>query len=52
VTTVLISEGQKVSAHGSHTDILVASALSYLSAINKMLRLKARKKSAEPVEGI
>ena len=51
VTVVLKSKGQKVSAHGAHTDVLVASALAYLGAINKMLRLKKRK-AMGPVQGI
>ena len=43
VTVVLEQKGQKVSAQGVHTDVLVASAQAYVAAVNKMRVIKGRK---------
>jgi 2-isopropylmalate synthase len=46
----LISKERKFSGSGSDTDIVIASARAYTSAINKMLRWSMRRLSDESVE--
>ena len=36
VTVTISEDGRRVIGHGAHTDILVASALAYVNAINKL----------------
>jgi 2-isopropylmalate synthase len=36
VTVTISDAGRRVIGHGAHTDILVASALAYVNAINKL----------------
>jgi len=43
VTVILEHKGRRVSARAAHTDVLVASAEAYLSAINRMNSLKNSK---------
>jgi 2-isopropylmalate synthase len=49
VIVVLEHKGRKVSARAAHTDVLVASALAYLSAINRMVSLKNTKLPAKGI---
>jgi 2-isopropylmalate synthase len=49
VTVVLEYKGRRASARAAHTDVLVASAESYLAAINRMAALKD---TAFPPKGI
>ncbi len=47
VTVRIAEEGVKVSGRGSDTDIIVASAIAYINALNRMeyrLRLRGQKK--------
>ncbi len=47
--TVTISEGgRRVIGHGAHTDILVASALAYVNAINKLEGQQKRRDQDAP----
>jgi 2-isopropylmalate synthase len=46
----LLSDGERLaSGQGSHTDILVASALAYLVALNKLEYLRAHRPTEPPV---
>ncbi len=49
VTVVLEYKGRRSSARAAHTDVLVASAEAYISAINRMAALKG---TAFPIKGI
>ncbi|MES2202551.1 MAG: 2-isopropylmalate synthase [candidate division FCPU426 bacterium] len=49
VTVILEHKGRRVSARAAHTDVIVASALAYLSALNRMNTLK---KGQPPQKGI
>ncbi|MBI5142706.1 MAG: 2-isopropylmalate synthase [Nitrospirae bacterium] len=49
VTVALEQDGDKVRGHGADTDIIVAAARAYLSAIN---RLAMRKKTGNPESGV
>ena len=49
VTVILEHKGRRVSARAAHTDVIVASAEAYLSAINRMNSLK---NSKAPKKGI
>ena len=40
VTVRLQKEGKVISGHGRDTDTLVASALAYINAVNKLLKIK------------
>ncbi len=42
--------GEMVSGHAASTDIITASAKAYLSALNKMIKMKERKKNDGEVE--
>jgi 2-isopropylmalate synthase len=46
---VTISDGgRRVIGHGAHTDILVASALAYVNAINKLEGQQKRRAADAP----
>jgi 2-isopropylmalate synthase len=49
VTVILEHQGRRVSARAAHTDVIVASAQAYLSAISRMDSLK---KTKPPKKGI
>lgn len=49
VTVILEHKARRVSARAAHTDVIVASALAYLSALN---RVNAFKNTKMPVKGI
>ena len=44
----LEAEGVKVSGRGVSTDVVEASARAYLNAVNKLLRVRARKDARKP----
>ena len=44
----LEADGVKVSGRGVSTDVVEASARAYLNAVNKLLRVRARKDSRKP----
>ncbi len=51
VVTLLEADGYKASGRGVATDIVEASARAYLSAVNKIVRLKDRNETRERVVG-
>jgi len=49
VVSVTIKEGSyTATGKGAHTDIIMASALAYINALNRIERIKARK-AASPL---
>ena len=48
VSVTVADEGRKVIGHGSHTDVLVASAKAYVHALNKLEWHKERRGASEP----
>jgi 2-isopropylmalate synthase len=48
VSVTLGEDGRRVIGHGSHPDIMVASAKAYLHALNKISWHKSRRGSEEP----
>ena len=51
VTVTISDGGRRVIGHGAHTDILVASALAYVNAINK-LEGQQKRRAADAPRGI
>lgn len=52
VTVTVEENGRSVSGHGSDTDIIVASARAYLSALNKLAARAAKPGGNEPRVGL
>jgi 2-isopropylmalate synthase len=51
VVVQLDTDGLKVTGRGVATDVVEASARAYLSAVNKVVRLRERGDVREPVVG-
>ncbi|MFQ5587267.1 MAG: 2-isopropylmalate synthase [Nitrospiria bacterium] len=52
VTVTVEEEGRRVTGHGADTDIIIASAQAYLSALNQLAALGARERRGEKKVGL
>jgi len=50
VAVTLEEDGKKVRGHGAHTDILVASAMAYINALNRLAARAAKPKEKQARE--